>query len=125
MKKEKTFRTKNMTKKELEKFYKIKLTKGEFVVIKSWATRDCSAGIDHIGDSVDYSSRYAPFRRYVRALSRFSDGTKRSKFNFNKSYEKNIENIYIDESSVLFLLQSSVRRITCQKFYTVFVHAFF
>ena len=98
--KKKKIQIKNITKKELEKFYKIKLTKGEFVVIKSWATRDCSAGIDHIGDSVDYSSRYAPFRRYVRALSQFSDGTKRSKFNFNKSYEKNIENIYIDESII-------------------------
>ena len=29
MKKEKTFQTKNMTKKELDKFYKIKLTKEE------------------------------------------------------------------------------------------------
>ena len=97
--KKKSFNTKTIKKKELEKFYKIKLTKGEFVIIKGWALRDCSAGIDHIGDRVDYSSRYAPFRLYVRALSQFSDGTKRSKFNFNKTSELSSiirEQIYAD-----------------------------
>ena len=93
------FNPKKIKKSELEKFYKIKLTKGEFVVLKGWADRDCSAGIDHIGDRVDYSSQYAPFRLYVRALSQFSDGTKRSKFNFNKSSELDSivrEQIYAD-----------------------------
>lgn len=88
MKKKKALQTKNMTKKELEKFYKIKLTKGEFVVIKSMAIREYAEGIDY--------NPFAPFREYIKALSQFSDGTKRSKFDFNRANEKNIENFYYD-----------------------------
>ena len=81
MKKKKTFQPKNMTKKELEKFYKIKLSEAEFEVIKSMAIREYA-------ESIDYNIRFAPFRDCIFAVSRFSDGTKRSKFNFNRSNEK-------------------------------------
>lgn len=81
------FDLKKIKKNDLEKFYKIKLSKEEFEVIKS---RSILRSNEFPGfyDGWPGNSRYKPFRECIFAVAHFSDGTERSKFNFNSPDEK-------------------------------------
>ena len=80
------FDLKKIKKIELENFYKIKLSKEEFEVIKG---RSIIRSNEFPGfyDGWPGSSRYEPFRECIFAVAHFSDGTERSKFNFNRPDE--------------------------------------
>ena len=81
------FDLKKIKKTELEKFYKIKLSKEEFEVIK-WRSIRGSNEFPEFYDGWPGNSRYKPFRECIFAVAHFDDGTERSKFNFNSPEEK-------------------------------------
>ena len=79
MKKEKSFRTKDMTKKELEKHFKILISNEEFRVVKDFVLSE------FYGEGqIPYSIRFEPFYEYILAIHIFGaedyDGSYRGKW---------------------------------------------
>ena len=77
MKKEKTFRIKNTTKKELEKHFNIPISNKEFRVVKYLALDSGTPFFDPYKDNgekiVPYSLRFEPFYEYILAIHYFGD----------------------------------------------------
>ena len=77
MKKEKTFRIKNTTKKELEKHFNIPISNKEFRVVKYLALDSGKALFDPYKDDgekiIPYSLRFEPFYEYILAIHYFGD----------------------------------------------------
>ena len=77
MKKEKTFRIKNTTKKELEKHFNIPISNKEFRVVKYLALDSGTPFFDPYKDDgekiVPYSLRFEPFYEYILAIHYFGD----------------------------------------------------
>ena len=73
MQREKLFKTKNETKVDVEKFFKIKLSKEEFRVVKDLAIADDESSLEQY--------RFSPFDKYIFAIKQW--GTKSGKVRNN------------------------------------------
>ncbi|MBD1161171.1 hypothetical protein IDH30_02640 [Pelagibacterales bacterium SAG-MED15] len=77
----KKIKIQDIKKKDLDKFYKIKLSNNEFEVIKDFA-------LEENNEAIKYSQRFEIFREYIRAIAWVHYNEKeRSKFIFDREGE--------------------------------------